>query len=172
MKHSKLHETPETTTEMTSPQLASFYALSRERMEHELVRLGLRDPSHDGATLYPVAEVARRFDEEDHARLAAAGEALVGFTENAALAARIVEGIVAEETERWIAETGLYEGIVALKKNLLIRLQKTNRVQAAKRLGDSAAELAALQDFGAALLGAINERRQPAQAKTEEDSDV
>jgi|GEM_PF-3330998 len=161
MKNTKLHETTEAPAEarMTSRQLAQLHGLDRDRMEAALTRLGLRGPDHDGASLYSTGEVARRFDEEDRLRFAAAGESLASFTENAALAAHIVEGIVAEETERWIAENALLEGVLALKAKLLTWLRKTHRYQTARRLGDAAAELTALQDFGAALLTATRERR-------------
>lgn len=152
----------------TSTQLAVFYCLSRDQMESELVRLGLRGPADDGSSLYPIVEVSRRLAEEDSSRITAAAELLVNFTADPGLAAKIVEGVIGEEIQRWISENSLHAEIVDLKKRLLSRFKKTHSYQMAKGSGDCWRELAAIQKFGSALLDATAERRQ----KTQTQGDV
>jgi hypothetical protein len=150
----------------TSSQLATIHCLSRDQMEAELVRLGLRGPADDGATLYSVAGVARRLAEEDDSRFAAAAELLVNFTADSGLAAKIVEEVIGEAVERWIAENNLHAEIADLQKTLLIRFKKTHCYQMAKRSGDSWGELAALQEFGAALVVAASAAQPKAEGDT------
>ena len=150
----------------TSSQLAALHCLSRDQMEAVLVRLGLRGPADDGATLYSVAGVARRLAEEDNARIAAAAELLVNFTADSGLAAKIVEEVVGEEVDRWISESSLYAEIADLKKMLLIRFKKTHRFQMARRAADAWGELAALQEFRAALVAAISASQPKAKGDT------
>jgi hypothetical protein len=140
----------------TSSELAMVFFLGRERMESELIRLGLRGPADDGQTRYPLAEVSRRLAAEDATRFGGIVELVTNFTSNPQLAAKIVEEAIDEEMARWIAENSLHGKIADLKTTLLIRFQKSHRYQAARRSGDALQELAAIQEFGTALLAAVS----------------
>lgn len=143
---------------MTSTQLASLHCLSRDQMESELVRLGLRGPADDGSTVYPAAEVSRRFADEDNTRFAAAAELLAGFTSNAALGEKILQEICDEEVEQWISANSLRAEIADLKKAIWTQFRKSHAFQAARRSGDFWRELAEIQEFERTLLDAIAAR--------------
>jgi len=67
--------------------------------------------------------------------------------------------------ERWITENDLRAEIADLKKTIWTQFRKSHAYQAAQRSGDPWRELTEMQEFRAALMDAIAERRQAA-AKT------
>jgi len=174
MTGAKLYKTNEDPIEarLTSRQLASLYCLSRDQAEDLLTRLGLRHPADDGNTKYSMAEIENALEQEDASRVSAAAELTDRFA-NASLVARAVREAFDELKRQWVGEHGLHEDLVAMKEAVLAKLRKSHSFQRARRAGDAWAELGVIETFEQSLLDAIRERRQPAEAKTEEDhSDV
>ncbi len=157
------HQTTE--ARLTSSQLATLYCLSRDRMEAELDRLGLRSPQDDGASTYPAAEVARRFEMEDLAKVVGAAELTDRFS-NDSLVRQVVQEVFAELREKWLIDSGLFDEVASLKRGIAAKLAKTHAVQRAQRAGDIWEELTAIERFEQGLLDAVTERRR----ETEEPS--
>lgn len=143
----------------TSGELAVLYCLTRDQMDAELVRLGLRGPRDDGATLYSVTEVARRFSEEDDARIAAAAELTDAFA-NDALVTEAVQEAIAEMQAKWLIDCDLHGELAALKQGILAKLRKMHAYQRTRRAGDIWGELGVLQWFEQTLLAKTAARRQ------------
>lgn len=154
----------------TSSQLALFYFLTRDQVEAELVRLGLRGPADDGSTLYPVDEVARRLAAEDSLRVAAAAELTDAFASDSFVEQAVQEALT-EMKEKWLIDSGLHGELAALKQGILAKLKKTHMYQQSQRAGDIWEALAAIEEFGRALLAAISARRQQ-KAETRGNTDV
>ncbi len=153
---------------LTSVELANERHMSRDQMEMLLRRMGLRNDGHDGTTRYDESLLGQRLIEEDITRFGGIVELVTAFTSNAGLKEKIIREMYAEAVERWITENDLRAEIADLKKAIWAQFCKSHAYQSAKRAGDSWGELAALQEFGTALLAADS----AAQPKAETQGDT
>lgn len=153
---------------LNSRELAAERCLSRDEVEALLTRLGLRDATHDGATLYDESSVDRLLASEDREKVAAAADLLAGFG-NTRFVTEIVQEAFNELREEWLVAADLHGEVSEIKRGIAAKLKKTHRLQQAQRSADIWGELEAMQRFQEALLEAIEAHRQE---KGRGDTDV